>query len=562
VFLISYTDSQGKEERIGLRRGHMIIGRAADCDLVVQGASVSRHHARLSVTNGRCTLADAGSRGGTFLNGTALAEEKDLRAGDSFQCGEVTFTVELEMPPSEVLSDAHVLVPDAGSLVRRIDDHEPRAREIPAAAAPSPAAPVITPAAPIWRPGHTPDRRRGSERRQKARPYKPERRSGRDRRQNRFVRLLTEISKTLVTVQPLPQVLARVVDLVFEVVPAERTVLLLRDAVDEALSPRVRRHRDGTVLTDTTISRTVVNKVMRERVAMLAADARSDSRIDPGGSIQGMHVRSFMCVPLWNRDEVSGVLYADSPKSRSFVAEDLDVFTALANYSAVAIERARMQEQLLRETRGRERLQRYHSPGVVRQILGSGGGADAPLEVREMDLSVMFCDIVSFTSRAEDMEPNDIAQELNHFFTVMADELFEFDGTLDKFLGDAILAVFGAPIEQPDHADRAVRAALAMRRGLARINQSTSRPPIQVRIGINSGRALTGDIGALRRREFTVLGDVVNAAARIQKLADPDQIVISTRTRERLRGPFNLTPLGKHQLRGRQSAMELFVVHD
>jgi adenylate cyclase len=101
-----------------------------------------------------------------------------------------------------------------------------------------------------------------------------------------------------------------------------------------------------------------------------------------------------------------------------------------------------------------------------------------------------------------------------------------------------------------------------MRRGLARINQSTSGPPIQVRIGINSGRALTGDIGSLRRREFTVLGDVVNAAARIQRLADPDHVVISSGTRERLRGPFNLTPLGPHQLRGRHAAMELFVVHD
>jgi adenylate cyclase len=118
-----------------------------------------------------------------------------------------------------------------------------------------------------------------------------------------------------VDVLPLPQVLSRVVDLVFEVVPAARTFLLLRDSSDEAVTARVLRARDGTI-PKATLSRTIITKVMRDRVAMLADDARYDSRLDGAGSIQAMvNIRSFMCAPLWNRNEVIGVLYTDNPKS-------------------------------------------------------------------------------------------------------------------------------------------------------------------------------------------------------------------------------------------------------
>ena len=386
------------------------------------------------------------------------------------------------------------------------------------------------------------------------------RRSGRDRRGGRFLRLLTEIGKTLVTVQPLEQVLARVVDLVFDVVPAERAFLLLRDAMDQPLTARVMRNRDGSVPTKTTLSRTIVNKVMRDRVAMLATDALYDSRLDASGSIQAMNIRSFMCAPLWNRAEVIGVLYCDNPRSKKFTADDLEVFAALCNYAAVAIEQGRLSLQLLEETRRRERLQRYHSPGVVSRIL-HGGGADSGFVAQTREVTVMFCDIVGFTTLCQYAEPQAVGDMLNNFFERMGEVIFEHDGTLDKFIGDAILAVFGAPLDQHDHAARAVSAALAMRRELAHVNADRQDRPIRMRIAINSGRALTGDIGSPKRREFTVLGDVVNTAARMESsVAQPDQIVISQHTRERLSDGFQLRALGSVTLRGRDSGLEVFEV--
>ena len=169
---------------------------------------------------------------------------------------------------------------------------------------------------------------------------------------------------------------------------------------------------------------------------------------------------------------------------------------------------------------------------------------------------------VAFTTRSEHMAPLEVSRLLNYFFTRMAEHIFEVDGTLDKFIGDAILAIFGAPLPQADHADRAIKAALAMRDSLAEMNKDWPGNPLEMRIAINSGVALTGDIGSPRRREFTVLGDVVNACSRIESaVCKPGQIVVSRATLDRAKESFNSTSLGMVSLRGRGSEMEVFEIN-
>src|SRR5262249_43174661 len=190
-----------------------------------------------------------------------------------------------------------------------------------------------------------------------------------------------------------------------------------------------------------------------------------------------------------NQNEVVGILYVDTPLTQRFTAADLDLFTALSNYAAVAIEQARLNARLLEETRRRERLQRYHSPNVVTRILEGGEDADAPFIAQERDVTVLFADIVGFTTMAEGQPPGAGAQLLNTYLGVMSDIVFEHEGTLDKFIGDAVMAVFGAPLEQADHALRAVRAAQQMRAALERLNDGRE-VPIRMRIALNSGAAL------------------------------------------------------------------------
>jgi adenylate cyclase len=592
VFKLTFMD--GSMPRVHLlREGDTVIGRAPTCDLVITAALMSRQHARVRVAGKKVFLRDAGSTYGTTFKGVKLTAEQEIVPGDSFTVGPVTVTLDLEVHENEVLSEKHQIFEESGTIVKRIDQMDLPPAAIPAAAPATverPAAvrpPVVAPAstgtvtapvapqpqsgptsaakgmAPTARTAGAPsaERRSGLDRR-KADVGRPsgDRRSGRDRRGGRLLRLLTEISKTLVTLQPLEKVLARVVELVFEVVPAERAFLLLRDAIDQPLSARVMRNRDGSVPTKVSISRTIVNAVMRDRVAMLAKDALYDTRLHASDSIQSMNVRSFMCAPLWNQNDVIGVLYCDNPRSKRFITDDLEVFAALCNYAAVAIEQARLSLRLLEETRRRERLTRYHSPGVINRIMQEGD-AEGAFVAQERDLSVMFCDIVGFTTMCQHAEPQQVGEMLNDFFGRMAEVIFEHDGTLDKFIGDAILAVFGAPFEQPDHATRAVGAALAMQRELARANAEHPDRALRMRIAINSGRALTGDIGSPKRREFTVLGDVVNTASRIEsQIAEPDQIVISANTRERIGNTFEIRSLGGKSLRGRDAPLEVFEV--
>ena len=551
MFALAYVDGGLPHVHV-LRVGETLIGRTPACDLIINAPSVSRRHARLRVVGGRVFVRDADSTHGTAVNGVPVIEEQEIASGDTLLVGQVEITLIQDLPESELLSESHQVLGETGNLVRRVDDDRAVTRAAPRDLnAAADAAALAEPRS---------ERRGGSDRRKvDLGRLTGERRTARDRRGGRIVRLLTEISKTLVSVQPLAQILGRVVDLVFDTVPADRTYLLLRDSNDQPLTARVMRNRDGSVPTNVTLSRTVINIVLRDRVAMLAKDARYDPRLDIAGSIQAMNIRSFMCAPLWNRNEVIGVLYCDNARSKKFTADDLEVFTALSNYAAVAIEQARMAQQLIQETWRRERLQRYHSPGVIKRIL-QDTNAEQRFMTQERDVTVMFCDMVGFTTLCEQVEPAVIGELLNSFFGRMADVIFDHEGTLDKFIGDAILAVFGAPFDQPDHAARCVAAALAMRKQLAHFNLEQPRH-IRMRIAINTGRALTGDIGSPKRREFTVLGDVVNTAAHLEaSVAQPDQIVISDKTRERLGDAFQLRPLGVVSLRGRESNLATFEV--
>jgi adenylate cyclase len=501
-------EESGASKTHTLKQGLTLIGRLPSCDLVLNDPSVSRQHASLRTVDADCWLQDAGSRFGTFLNGTPIQGETPVSPGATIKIGEVSLVLEQNVAEMDLLSEDHEISEGPGTILR----------------------PVAIDAAAPSGDGH-------------------------------LIKLLGEVGRTLLSTQSLSDVLNKVVDLAFSAVPAERAFLMLRESADEALSARVLRHRDGSTPPNPTLSRLVVRRVMRERVAMLASDATTDPGLGITDSILRFNIRSFMCAPLWSREEVVGVLYVDSPRSAQFKASDLDTFTALTNAAAVAIEQARLSGQLLEETRRRERLQRYHSPAVVSRIIHATDGEAAEMGAQERDVTVMFCDLVGFTTLCEKIPPAQAAALLNGFFARMTDVVFEHEGTLDKFLGDALLAVFGAPFDQPQHPMRAVQAAMAMRRALSDMNAKQEGPKLSMRIAINTGLALTGDIGSPKRREFTVLGDVVNTASRIEdEIAGAGEIVISGATYGRIRDRVTVRSLGSRVLRGRAAPLEAYAV--
>jgi adenylate cyclase len=190
--------------------------------------------------------------------------------------------------------------------------------------------------------------------------------------------------------------------------------------------------------------------------------------------------------------------------------------TYLALYShrrSVALVRSAADEQARRE-----RLGRYFSPQVAEALLD---GERVPGAGSRHDVTVLFADIRDFTARAQTQSSEAVVRLLNDYHSRMVDCVFRRGGTLDKYLGDGLMAYFGAPVEQADHAERAVRCALDMQQALAAMNAdlaSRREPPLRMGIGIHTGSVILGDIGADRRREFTIIGDTVNVAARVEQL--------------------------------------------
>jgi adenylate cyclase len=273
-----------------------------------------------------------------------------------------------------------------------------------------------------------------------------------------------------------------------------------------------------------------------------------------------------MCVPLWNEGEVVGVLHVDSLLAhKQFTPDDLDLLTALANYAAVGIQRARMQKEIQSEKEARSKLSRYHSPNVVAKIIASQDNPqDLNLSAQEHEVTVLFSDIVGFTSLSERLGPVEVAHFLNYYFTKMSEIIFEHEGTLDKFIGDAIMAVFGAPIALEDHAMRAVRAGLDMRNMILTMDPRQELGldiNLHVRIGINTGTVIAGDIGSPQRMDYTVIGDTVNAASRIEEdITAPDTVTIGEETWKQVRNRFHSKEIGKFNLRGRSELTRCFEI--
>jgi adenylate cyclase len=271
-----------------------------------------------------------------------------------------------------------------------------------------------------------------------------------------------------------------------------------------------------------------------------------------------------MCAPLWNQAHVIGIIHVDSPMlANCFTLNDLDLLTALANYAAVAVERARLNQKIVAEEKKRERLGRFLSPQVTARILATSESQGMALGVPEVkDVSVLFSDIVGFTTMSEKMSPAAVSLLLNDYFSRMTDIIFKYEGTLDKYIGDAIMAVFGAPLDMPDHCLRAIKAALEMRDQLEAFNADRKEgPTIRIRIGINSGKAVAGELGGINKKEYTVLGDTVNTASRLESsVAKPMQVVVGENTYNATKAHFDFKSLGPATLKGKERTVEVYEV--
>ena len=204
---------------------------------------------------------------------------------------------------------------------------------------------------------------------------------------------------------------------------------------------------------------------------------------------------------------------------------------------------------------------RYVAREVVEEVLKDPEHAMLTGERREA--TVLFCDIRGFTSLSERLTPEQVVSLLNEFYTLMIETVFKHDGTLDKFLGDAVMAVFGAPIAHPDHAARAVMTALDMRRAIGELGarrRAAGLDAFEVGIGVALGEVVAGTVGTEERMEYTVIGDSVNVASRLQDRARPGSILLSRRTYEAVSDLIDAKSLGAMKVKGKEEEVEVYEV--
>jgi adenylate cyclase len=303
---------------------------------------------------------------------------------------------------------------------------------------------------------------------------------------------------------------------------------------------------------------------VEERSAVLSGDATVDLRFAGADSVISENIRSAMCVPLLGRDEVLGAVHLDTrEQTGAFSVKDLQLFSVLGGQASAMLERARLQKRLEREAATRDRLSRFLSPEVIAEVCERK--LDLRGEGRTGRVTVLFCDVRGFSRLAESMPPQQLVRMLNAFFERMVDVVFSHRGVLDKFIGDALMAVWGAPIRKRNHAGAAVRAAREMIQAAELFNQSASGqgwPRLEVGVGVNTGEAVIGTVGSSRRMEYTVMGDAVNLASRVCDLAKGGQVLITQATVRKMAEeedePPKVRALPPVKVRGKKNAVKVY----
>ncbi len=283
-------------------------------------------------------------------------------------------------------------------------------------------------------------------------------------------------------------------------------------------------------------------------------EVSSDPRFVKGHN----RINSLICVPLQIHEQAIGVINISSKEPFNYTAADLKLFTVLASQAASAIENAILHENKLKQERIKSNLERYVNSQLVEAILNEQG--DISLAPAKMEITILFSDIRNFTTKCEELEPEKIVEYLNEYFTHMVEVIFRHGGTVNKFVGDMIVAMFGAPSKLVDRERRAIETAIEMQNRIKEIPVPWIRNNFITGIGISSGEVVVGNVGSPQHMDYTAIGDKVNIASRLQSIAKGEQILVSRSIYDVTKDQFEFKDIGSVKVKGKKEAIEVFEV--
>jgi len=581
-----------------LTGGVIVGGRAAGCDLVLDDKYVSSRHFRLDWEGDRFRFTDLGSSNGSWINGQPVASTY-LKEGDAINVGETAIVVrrivaehpididaELEQLGGGFLSDLAPKAkggkkdrfPDLAAAEQKVLFEQVFRRITREIEAIRRYKEVLADA---LEPSEIPLEK--SVEIKAARQYIEESLRAIEGtlksldRDHRRLKALHAAAAMVNRVTDLKERLNAILDMAIEIMEADCGFLMLYDEktnkIDVALHRGMAIFDDLSTEVDTLVaeaptpSLSIAREVLRTRTLTVVTDLQRGSQFDSSKSVMAQGILAVLCAPMVFDDELIGLIYVDFRDAeklarRMIGAGDRELFEALASLAATAIQNAKFFRNIRLEVERRSNLQRYLSPELVDQIIRLNRPIN--LEPIRRRATVLFCDIRNFTSFAEGTEPERLIRQLNFYFLLMFKAISEENGSLDKFLGDGLMAFFGPLLELENSEVAAVRAAIKMQRSMAEAEAFWQRRgwrAFRIGIGINAGEVVAGNLGTPERLEYTVIGDAVNVASRLSGIATAGQILITQGVAERLpEEEFEVHPLEPTLLKGKSQKIALYEV--
>lgn len=572
------------------------LGRHPDSSIQILDKIVSKEHCRILLEGDTWVLEDLDSLNGTFLNGTRVNGKRPLVHGDEFSLGATRARFELEARERNSVPDTALVQRSApvqrtaggiasvpaelnqtpwartGALIstaRGVESFEP--------AAPPRGPANIDIGAPGGRPGNTllaatppqvevnqQGREIGTQIAAQEQGFRPFQEIANNSAQMAAdyerLRLSHELSREICLERDLHTLLNKILASMFRFVRADRGVIFLVGENGQ-LEPGASLRRDGSEAA-ISVSSTIMNHVMRERASVLTHDAAMDFAGSKGRSMILNRISSAIVAPLMHEEDILGVLWLDSETLARFEQRDLEMVTSIAAQAAMFIEINILGRKVEQEILARERFSRLLSPNVAEKVL-SGDMVIQKGGQLVQECTVFNSDIRGFTHMSDGAAPEPLVEMLNEYFELMVETLFKYEGTLDKFMGDGIMALWGAPVVTKDDAVRSVECALEQMEVLRAFNSRRrlrQMPPLEIGIGIHTGPVVAGYIGSSKALSYTVIGDTANTSARLCGAAGPGEILVSASTIEQLGSSFDHKELPPLQLKGKEKPFRCFAI--